>query len=272
MKLSVTSWSFPHCSLQEAVRISKVLDIHAIDLGYLHQPALDRKKIIQQPRASAKKIRNYDITVPCFYHLFGDNTVDSNLSLEDHDGENLRQLEAVSEFCSEASIDTLFVLPGVINPGQSAREAMARSAENLRHMVDICEKKGVSLAVEPHVGSCLESPALVHELLDRVPGLTLVLDYAHFVCLGYTQDAIDELIPYASHMHLRQTKPGNLQTDLETGTINFQAMLGALAEESYEGYLSIEYVHQHYKNTLHEDVLTETIKMRNLVRAWNQKR
>lgn len=185
MDLSVTSWSFPHCSLKEAVGISKVLDINAIDLGYLHGPALDRKEIINHPKASAKKILNYDIKVPCFYHLFGDTTEDRNISLKDKDEGNLKQLEAVSEFCSEASIDTLFVLPGVVNPGQSAQEALTRSADNLKNMVKISEKKGISLAVEPHVGSYLESPALVHELLDRVPGLKLVLDYAHFVCLGY---------------------------------------------------------------------------------------
>jgi sugar phosphate isomerase/epimerase len=270
MKLSVTSWSLPQCSLDEAVGLSKLLGINAIDLGYFYRSSLDKNEIINEPEAAAKKIRDYEIKVSFLYHLFGADTQDRNLSLKDAGEENVKQLERVLLFCSEASVDTIFLLPGVINPGQSVKQAMHRSAENLKRMVEVCQKKGITLAIEPHIGSCLESPELAEKLIDMVPGLTLILDYAHFICLGYPQAAIDRLAPHAGHVHLRQAKPGHLQTDLASGIINFQAVLGKLVEHLYEGYLSIEYVHQDYMNTLHEDVLSETIKMRDLVEEWNQ--
>ena len=37
MKLSVTSWSFPQCSLKECIGISKLLSINAIDIGYFYK-------------------------------------------------------------------------------------------------------------------------------------------------------------------------------------------------------------------------------------------
>ena len=44
-----------------------------------------------------------------------------------------------------------------------------------------------------------------------------------------------------------------------------------LKEIKYKNYLSIEYVHQDYMNTLYEDVLSETIKMRDLINNWKGK-
>ena len=69
----------------------------------------------------------------------------------------------------------------------------------------------------------------------------------------------------------RQAKSGFLQTKLEEGTINFNAVFGKLKEVGYNDYLSIEYVHQDYMNTLYEDVLSETIKMRDLINNWKGK-
>ena len=77
---------------------------------------------------------------------------------------------------------------------------------------------------------------------------------------------IDPLAPHAAHVHLRQARPGALQCKLEHGTLNFPAMLATLAGHGYRGRLAIEYVHQGYMDTLHDDVLSETIKMRDLVR------
>ena len=43
MKISVTSWSFPECSLEESIGISKLLSINAIDLGYFISHQLIKK-------------------------------------------------------------------------------------------------------------------------------------------------------------------------------------------------------------------------------------
>lgn len=268
MKLSVTSWSFPECSLSEVAGLSKLLHINALDLGYFYRSALDKNRIIENPGKVAEEVRNLNISVPCLYHLFGDDIKDRNLSLKETNKRNIRDLQKVVQFCKQAAIETIFILPGVINPGQSRKEAMEVSAENLKEMTELCQKEGLSLAVEPHVHSYLEAPELVLELLDKVQGLSIVLDYAHFVCLGYTQSAIDPLIPFTQLIHLRQAKQGYLQTSLEKGTINFSAIFGELRDHAFKGYMSIEYVHQDYMNTLYDDVLSETIKMRDLAEDW----
>lgn len=268
MKLSLTAWSLRACSLAEAAAISKALGIGALDLGYFYGPALDKAALLAEPEKTANAVLGLGIDLPNLYHLFGDTLGDRNLADTRNLDRNLADFRQVVRFCEAASIPTVFVLPGVVNPGQSRTDALIQSAESLRQLLPIAAESGVTLTIEPHVHSYLESPALVLDLIDRVPGLKLTLDYAHFVCLGWRQDEIDVLAPHAAHVHLRQSKTGELQTKLDKGTINIGAELGTLREAGYSGRLSIEYTHQDYMNSLNDDILTETILMRDLVRAW----
>lgn len=268
MRLSVTSWSFPRLTLPEAVGVARALGIAGLDVGYLHAPALDRARVLREPEAYGSEVaEGLGIEVANLYHLFGADLSDRNLALPP-DPRNLADLHAVLSFARAAGAPSVFVLPGVVNPGQSRGEALAAAATALGPMVEAAGAAGVVLAVEPHVHGLLESPALALDLLSRVPGLRLVLDPAHFVVMGYRQDEVEPLAPFAAHVHLRQARPGALQAKMGEGTINVPAFLGALRDAGYDGWLSIEAVHQTYMNTLHDDVLTETVTMRDAVRRW----
>ena len=270
MQLSLTSWSLPACTLDEAAGIAKVIGIGALDLGYFFGPALDKAALLAEPERVAERALGLGVDLPNLYHLFGDSLADRNLADPRALERNLADFRQVVRFCRAAAIPTVFVLPGVVNHGQSRRDAMVRSAESLARLLPIAEEAGVTLTIEPHVHSYLESPDLVLDLLERVPGLKLTLDYAHFTCLGYRQDEIDVLAPHAAHVHLRQSKVGELQTKLDKGTINIAAELGTLRTSGYSGRLSIEYTVQDYMNSLYDDILSETIRMRDLVRSWQQ--
>jgi len=268
MQLSLTSWSLRALTLREAAAVSKALDINALDLGYFYGPALDKAALHADPAGTASRVRGLGIDLPNFYHLFGATLADRNLAAAGNREQNEADFKRVAEFCRLAAIPTVFVLPGVCNPGQGRREALAASAESLRRLLPIAAAEGVQLTIEPHVHSFLESPALTLALLEAVPGLKLTLDYAHFICMGWRQDEIDALAPHAAHVHLRQAKPGALQTKAGQGTINIEAELGALKVAGYSGRISLEVVHQDYMGTLHDDVLTETVALRDQVRAW----
>jgi sugar phosphate isomerase/epimerase len=267
-KLSLTSWSLRACTLDEAAAISKAIGINALDLGYFYGPALDKATLLAEPDKLAERVQKLGIAVPNFYHLFGSTLADRNLADPGQRAQNEADLKAVARFCKAAGIPTIFVLPGVCNPGQGRDEALRLSAESLRRLHAITAEAGVQLTIEPHVHSFTESPAIVLDLLGQVPGLKLTLDYGHFVCLGWRQDEIDVLAPFAAHVHLRQARPGALQAKVHEGTINFEALLATLRDAGFDGALALEYVNQDYMNTLYDDVLTETIALRDKVRAW----
>ena len=268
MKLSVTSWSFPACTLPEVAGIARALGLEAVDVGFFYASALERSRVLEQPEALSSELARLGVGLSNFYHLFGAGLEERNLAQPDHLEQNREDFRKIVRFCQLAGIPSVMVLPGVVNPGQSRADALEVSALSLAALLPIAQEAGVTLVVEPHVHSYLESPALTLALLERVPGLKLALDYAHFVCLGYRQEEIDPLAPFAGHVHLRQARMGVLQAKLAEGTINFPALLGRLREVGYSGYLSLEYVHQDYMGTLYDDVLTETVRLRDLVRRF----
>lgn len=172
-------------------------------------------------------------------------------------------------FADAADIATVFVLPGLVNPGQTRRDAMAACGESLRALMAVAAPFRATLCIEPHVHSWAEAPDLVRALVDET-GIRLALDYAHFACLGYRQDEIDPLAPHAAHVHLRQARMGVLQAKFAKGTLNFPAMFGTLRQAGYAGALALEPVHQDYMDTLYDDVLTEAIALRDCFRAYQE--
>jgi len=247
--------------------IVRAIGIGHLDIGLIHGPAIDAALVRADPEGAARDLARRGIAAANLYWLFGaspaENAVSDPAALEG----NLADLDRAARFAQALGIPTLFVLPGVTRPGASRADLLAQSAVSLRAMVPVAATRGVALTVEPHVGSILASPDEALALLDAVPGLRLTLDYAHFACMGFSQAAIDPLAAHAAHVHLRQARPGALQAKWGEGTLDMGAMIEMLRGVGYDGFLAIEYVHQAYMNTLSDDVLTETIRMRDLARA-----
>jgi len=270
VRLSVTSWSFPELTLDEVGGLAHVLGIEGLDVGYFYRSALDRPRLLAGPEAYADEVRNrLPLPVANLYHLFGNGVADRNLADPANRATNTTDFAAVLKFCAAVGAPTVFILPGVINGAQSRTQALTETVESLKPLLDLAASTGVTVCIEPHIHSYLESPAITAELCERASGVKLALDYAHFAVAGYRQDEIDVLARWAGHIHLRQARPGALQTKLEQGTLNFPALFATLRDVGYDGWLAAEIVHQGYFDTLHDDVLTETVKLRDLFRAWS---
>lgn len=267
MRLSLTSWSMPGLTLAECAGVSKALGIGALDLGLFYRSALDKGRILAEPEVVAAEVRALGVAVPNYYHLFGESLADRNLALPGTLEANLRDLAQVLTFADAAGIGSVFVLPGVVNPGQGRAEAAGVSAESLAEMAALAKVHRARLCFEPHVHSWCESPGAARDLAERT-GVGLALDYAHFTCLGYRQEEIDPLAPLAVHVHLRQARMGALQAKFAEGTINFPSLFATLRDAGYEGALALEPVHQAYMNTLFDDVLTEIVALRDAFRDW----
>lgn len=269
MKLSLTAWSFPNCTLDECVAISKALGINALDVGLFYRSALGRDEIRSDPKAAAERLKGHGIAFPNYYHLFGDGLGGRNLSLPGTVDANARDMDQVLTFADAAGVSSVFILPGIINAHQSREDAARVSAQSLTELLKVASHHKAQLCIEPHVHSWAESPTLVQRLIDET-GIGLALDYSHFACLGYRQEEVDPLAPHAVHVHLRQARMGALQAKFAQGTLNFPAMFATLRDAGYEGWMALEAVHQDYMNTLSEDVLSETITLRDCYHAWKE--
>jgi len=232
-----------------------------MDVGLFYGPALDKARVLADPVGAAQDLIARGIKAANLYWLFGSGPADRALTDPSSRAVNLADFAAVCLFAQKAEIPSVFVLPGVAD-ARPKDHAIRESAVSLSAMLPIAADHGLTLTVEPHVGGVLASPTETLALLDLAPGVKLALDYAHFACLGFPQSAIDPLAAFAGHVHLRQARPGALQAKWGEGTLDFAALVGTLRMARYEGWLAVEYVHQAYMNTLSDDVLTETIRMR----------
>lgn len=267
MQLSLSSWSLPSCTLPEVAGIARALGIPSVDLGLFYRSALNKTEVLADPHAVAEQVGRLGVGFANYYHLFGDGLAGRNLALPGTIDANARDLEQVLTFADAADVKTVFILPGIVNPGQSRADAARVAAESLTALLDVARDHKAILCIEPHVHSWAESPDIVRALIDRT-GIRLTLDYSHFACLGYRQDEVDPLASFAAHVHLRQAKMGELQAKFAQGTLNFPAMFGTLRDAGYTGAMSLENVHQDYMGTLFDDVLTEVIAMRDCYYQW----
>src|SRR5690606_18205247 len=117
MKLSVTSWSFPVLTLDEAGGLAKVLGIPAIDVSFFYASAIDRARVLGSPEAYGEELRRrLPVGIANFYYLFGNGLDERNLALGP-DQRNLDDIRKVLAFTKAAGGDSVFILPGLVNPG-----------------------------------------------------------------------------------------------------------------------------------------------------------
>jgi sugar phosphate isomerase/epimerase len=269
VELSLTGWSFRLLSLEEAAGVGAALGFTAMDWGAFPGGQLDREAILSDPKRLVKRVRETDMPVSNIYWTFGGGIKERALNHPDPDerAHNVEDFRRLVDFCAEAGVPSVMLLPGVLHPGQTQTEAIQTCIEGCRELLEVSKPAGVKIALEPHVMGLLERPEETLQVAQGAPGVGLALDWGHFLTLGYTRAQVDPLAGYAAHVHLRQAKQGMLQTRLEHGTLNFPRILDALRSAGYEGYLAVEYVHQDYMQTDNVDVISETVKLRDLLRA-----
>lgn len=169
------------------------------------------------------------------------------------------------ELCSAIGCTHITGLPGVWHKGMEGAKAFALAVEEARWRQHKAADAGVCYAIEPHVGSLCSDIASTRSLLDAVPGLTLTLDYGHFVSSGIDSHAVHSLLPFASHMHARGGARNRLQTPVSENEIDFGGIVRRLYKQTYSGFLAIEYVWVDWKQCNRTDNVSETILLRRLL-------
>jgi sugar phosphate isomerase/epimerase len=95
-----------------------------------------------------------------------------------------------------------------------------------------------------------------------VEGLTLTLDYGHFVMANESSALVHELVQFASHVHVRGGAPEQLQTSVIENEIDFDGMLIGLTLRDFDGFLCLEYVWIDWNGCNRTDNVSETILLR----------
>jgi sugar phosphate isomerase/epimerase len=277
IKIACADFSFPLLLHDVALDLIAGMGIRAVDIslmvGYSH---LDVEDVIRRPREAAKdlvgKLLGKGLVIADVNFTPGE---DFRTRAVNHPDAEVRRESAdwfrrAVEFAAHANASHMTILPGVQWEDETPEASFARCVAELEWRLKYAADAGVTVSIEAHLGSIAPTPTEARKLLAAVSGLTLTLDYTHFVYQGFSNEDCEGLLSYASHFHARGGAPKRLQTSLKESAIDYRQVLERMKEVRYSGYFAIEYVWIDWEGCNETDNVSETILLRNLVNTYGQ--
>jgi sugar phosphate isomerase/epimerase len=150
--------------------------------------------------------------------------------------------------------------------------------ERMGALVRYGERRGVVIAVEPHVGSMLDAPGRVLELLHEIrsPYLKLNFDISHFNVMGIPiAESVAALARHAVHTHVKDER--GTVPDFEflipgEGEFDYVAYLRAMREHGYDGFITAEVSIMVQRRPGYDPLVAAEQSYRTLARAFDQAR
>jgi sugar phosphate isomerase/epimerase len=277
-KFSCADFTFPVLERTAALSLVKLLGFDHVDVGLFarstHFSPIDLQA--SPERYTAQVLQDLEKAELNASDVFLQIGVDpSEQSANDPDSAiRIRNRGAFSralEVCVALGCKHLTGLPGVFHSEVPRIHDLQLAEEEASRRVRECTSAGVTYAIEPHVGSICADVKSARAFLRRVEGLTLTLDYGHFVMAGESSETIHTLLPFATHLHVRGGAPDRLQTSVEENRIDFEKMLTGLRRLGYGGFLTLEYVWIDWKGCNRTDNVSETILLRRALEGIAQR-
>ena len=118
--------------------------------------------------------------------------------------------------------------------------------ERVGALVEYAASRGVTIAMEPHIGAIIDTPAKVLELLEIVnsPYLKVNFDISHFDIVGIpTEETVAALAAVSVHTHVKDQR--GIAPDFEflipgEGTFDYVGYLKAMQAHGYDGFITAE--------------------------------
>ena len=272
IKYSCADFTFPLLSHRSALQLIQLMGIGAVDLGLFEDRSHNYPSaIIKDFNAVVETVKNHldaaDLAVSDVFLQTGADPPIHAANTPDHSvrDKNREMFLKIVEFTHAVGSEHITGLPGVYHKGHERSDDWGRAIEEAQWRIEYASKAGITYSVEPHVGSILPNATITMDFIKACPGLTLTLDYGHFIYQGQSNKSVHPLIPYASHFHARGGAKGRLQTIVRENTIDYYEIINLLLESGYEGYICLEYVYQDWEGCNRTDNVSETLLLHDLL-------
>ncbi len=246
LRIGCATFSFGDLTLEESAEVVKGLGFNLVDVGagWSKYQQVHPAEAAEDPQEHAdiikKWMEKHGLAISeLFVMQFEDPP---NHPDPESRARTQKRFEGLATFCQKAGFESIMMLPGGVNEGQTEEEAFDTSVAELQKMVAVAQEKGIQCNVEPNGGSVAGKPDDGARLCEAVPGLGLTLDYHHQLQLGFNVDQIEPMHKYAKHFHAKQSAPGSGMAKADEGAIDFRRLVRTLKAENYEGVVCVEFV------------------------------
>ncbi len=277
-KFSCADFTFPLLPHAKVLNLINLLGIDAVDLGIFedrshHYPS----QIANDPEGTGKKIaaelQKLDMQVADVFLQTGADPPVAAINTPDkavRDRNRYLFMKTI-DFAATLGCKHITGLPGVLHTGEKFIDDWQRACEETLWRVETAKVQNIVYAVEAHVGSILPDASTVLKFINNCPGITLTLDYGHFIYQGQTNESVHPLIPFASHFHARGGASGKLQTTVKENEIDFATIIPLLHASGYTGFVCMEYVYVDWEGCNKTDNVSETIQLLKLLKDISAK-
>lgn len=171
----------------------------------------------------------------------------------------VRAFERVCVFAARAGFRNIMGVPGSIFGDEHRDEAIARAVPTLKRMVEVADAAGTRFTIEPHRWSFLRSPEQVAEFVAMIPGLTLSLDYSHYIGFGFPMGEIIGLHDVTEHAHAKPSGPGYFKALVHEDASDHALAIHDLMKRGWDGVVSTECIYPDGQPTLTESAAFQNI-------------
>ena len=188
LKLACADFTFPILPHEQVLTLISMLGLKGVDIGLFEdrshlQPSTEFENVQRSGRALGQQLADNGLVAA---DLFLQLALDYESHAVNHPQPEIRHhaREAflkVLDYAAECDGKHVTGLPGAFFDHEPKPDSTARAAEELAWRVEQAQTHDVVFAIEPHIGSLANTPERAAALVQAVPGLTLTLDYGHFV-------------------------------------------------------------------------------------------
>jgi sugar phosphate isomerase/epimerase len=243
MKLGYSTWGMPQVPIDEALAAIARMGYQGVEITVLPRYTTALETLDTGERRRIRRLLDtHGLELPAI-------AAHSSLLAEEPEAHaaNMARLKGAADLAAEWGGEH----PPAVNTTTGGRreaweEVRHRLVDRIGELVDYARGRGVTVAIEPHVGATLDTPEKSLWLLEQVrsPFLMLNLDFSHFEAVGLPmEETVAALAPHSIHTHVKDTRgryPDHEFLIPGEGGFDYAAYLRATRAAGYEGFITAE--------------------------------
>ncbi len=244
MKLGYSTWGMPKVPIDSALAHLAGLGFEGVELTVIPGYTTELRTLDAAARRRIRDLyREYGLDLPAIaaHTTFLEADAERHRANVDRLAGAIDLAVDLAQGPTPPAIDT--TLGG--RPDQW-EEVRARLVERVGEVVRRAASKGVTIALEPHVGASVDRPDRVLWLLQQVnsPYLKLNFDISHFDVVGLgLEETVPVMAPHAVHTHVKDQRGRAPRHDFlipGEGAFDYVRYLKAMEQAGYGGYITVE--------------------------------
>lgn len=274
MKLGYSTWGMPTVPVDTAISHVANLGFDGIELTIIPRFTTELSSLDSAERKRISLLlKEHNLALPA---------IAAHSSLMDTDPEaherNMQRLKGGVDLAVELAqgdeIAAVNTTPGGKPDDWDTQKDFL--AERVGELVDYGASRGVTIAMEPHIGAIIDTPDKVLELLEIVnsPFLKVNFDISHFEIVGMpTEETVSALAPVSAHTHVKDQR--GIAPDFEflipgEGPFDYVAYLKAMQAHGYDGFITAEVSFMVQARENYDPLAAATLSYETLSKAFEE--